>query len=132
MIQFSKAANVYFLVITFMQIIPAITISGGKPAMAFPLFSVVFVSMVKDAFEDYKRHINDKKENEINKTTQYDPETGQFEQTQWQRVRVGKIVKINEDEYIPADMLILNSSGPKGTCYVETKNLDGETNLKIK
>ena len=76
MIQFSKAANVYFLVITFMQIIPAITISGGKPAMAFPLFSVVFVSMVKDAFEDYKRHINDKKENEINKTTQYDPETG--------------------------------------------------------
>jgi magnesium-transporting ATPase (P-type) len=41
-------------------------------------------------------------------------------------------VKILEDEYIPADMLILNSSGPKGTCYVETKNLDGETNLKIK
>lgn len=29
-------------------------------------------------------------------------------------------------------MVILHSSDPKGTCYVETKNLDGETNLKMK
>jgi len=29
-------------------------------------------------------------------------------------------------------MLILASSMPKGICYVETKNLDGETNLKHK
>jgi len=28
--------------------------------------------------------------------------------------------------------LILSTSDEKGTCYVETKNLDGETNLKIK
>ena len=29
-------------------------------------------------------------------------------------------------------MIILNSSDPKGVCYVETKNLDGETNMKMK
>ena len=29
-------------------------------------------------------------------------------------------------------MILLNSSGPKGICYIETKNLDGETNLKYK
>lgn len=29
-------------------------------------------------------------------------------------------------------MVLLNSSGPKGICYIETKNLDGETNLKHK
>jgi phospholipid-transporting ATPase len=45
---------------------------------------------------------------------------------------VGNIVKISSDEYIPADVLILHSSDPKGVCYVETKNLDGETNLKLK
>ena len=29
-------------------------------------------------------------------------------------------------------MIILKSSVPKGICYIETKNLDGETNLKMK
>ena len=29
-------------------------------------------------------------------------------------------------------MVLINSSSPKGICYVETKNLDGETNLKHK
>jgi len=29
-------------------------------------------------------------------------------------------------------LILLNSSGKKGICYIETKNLDGETNLKHK
>jgi magnesium-transporting ATPase (P-type) len=41
-------------------------------------------------------------------------------------------VKIHENEYFPCDMVVLTSNLPKGICYVETKNLDGETNLKHK
>jgi magnesium-transporting ATPase (P-type) len=29
-------------------------------------------------------------------------------------------------------MIVLKTSLPKGICYVETKNLDGETNMKHK
>ena len=47
-------------------------------------------------------------------------------------MKVGQICKIKCDEYFPADMVLINSDDSKGICYVETKNLDGETNMKHK
>ena len=54
--QFSKMANVYFLFIMVLQIIPQISITGGQPAILLPLLFVCAVSAVKDLFEDIKRH----------------------------------------------------------------------------
>ncbi len=39
---------------------------------------------------------------------------------------------IQRDEYVPADIAILSTSHANQTCYVETLQLDGETNLKIR
>lgn len=47
-------------------------------------------------------------------------------------MQVGCIVKVVDNQFFPCDMLMLTSSLPKGIAYVETKNLDGETNLKHK
>ena len=99
--------------------------------MLLPLSFVVFISMIKDIFEDVKRHKTDNLENN-RKVNVGNPATGQFEQSTWMHVHVGRIVKVYCDEYFPCDLILLNSSAPKGICYIETKNLDGETNLKIK
>ena len=53
-----------------------------------------------------------------------------WKMTIWEDVRVGDIVKIKEDESFPADILICSTSEEENVAYVETKNLDGETNLK--
>lgn len=42
------------------------------------------------------------------------------------------MVRVDKDCYFPADLLLLSSTNDNGIAYVETMNLDGETNLKIK
>lgn len=56
-------ANLYFLVLTLMECIPAISDSNGVPVLALPLIFVIGVSMVKDIYEDYYRHKTDAEEN---------------------------------------------------------------------
>jgi phospholipid-transporting ATPase len=70
-------ANVYFLFIMVLQIIPQISITGGQPAILLPLLFVVAVSAIKDLFEDIKRHRADAQENN-RKALVADPKTGEF------------------------------------------------------
>jgi phospholipid-transporting ATPase len=89
------------------------------------------VSAVKDIFEDLKRHRADGVENS-RKVIKSNHETHHFVEDQWKNLRVGHIVQIKADEYFPADLVLIKSSNQSGLCYIETKNLDGETNLKHK
>ncbi|KAI0643994.1 phospholipid-translocating P-type ATPase [Trametes meyenii] len=53
-----------------------------------------------------------------------------WERTLWKKLEVGDIVLLRENEQVPADIVVLSTSDPDDMCYLETKNLDGETNLK--
>lgn len=48
----------------------------------------------------------------------------------WQNVRAGSIVQVMRDEFTPCDICVIYSPEKENSLYVETKNLDGETNLK--
>ena len=128
--QFRRYANCFFLAIGLLQQIPNVSPTGRYVTLV-PFMIILMLSALKEIVEDWKRHLADDKVNNA-ATSVFDEEKGQFQKVKWKDIRVGKIVKISNGEFFPADLIILSSSEPKGMCYIETSNLDGETNLKIR
>ncbi|URE36998.1 ATPase, class [Musa troglodytarum] len=125
--QFRRVANLYFLMISILSTTPISPVSPVTNVV--PLSLVLLVSLIKEAFEDWKRLEND---NSINNTA-VDVLQGQnWENMPWRKLQVGDIVRVKQDGFFPADLLFLASTNPDGVCYIETANLDGETNLKIR
>ncbi|XP_068140555.1 phospholipid-transporting ATPase VD isoform X1 [Drosophila tropicalis] len=126
--QFHRVANLYFIFIVLLNFVPEINAFGKEIAM-IPVIFVLGVTAVKDLFEDRRRRASDKR---INNTTcrVYDGETERYKKTKWQDLRVGDIVHLSNNETVPADILLLRTSDPHGVCYIDTCDLDGETNLK--
>lgn len=109
--------------------IPSISVTGGTPTILFPLAAVMLAVMVKDAVEEYYRYTKDKKENEREVEVLVD---NRFAIKTWETLRVGDVIKIRKNELIPCDSVVVKTSDPENKCFVETKGLDGETNLKLK
>ncbi|XP_042791625.1 phospholipid-transporting ATPase IB-like isoform X3 [Panthera leo] len=127
-LQFSKAANAFFLFITILQQIPDVS-PTGKYTTLLPLMIILTISGIKEIVEDYKRHMADRLVNTKNTIVFRENE---WKVIMWKEVKVGDIVKASNGQFLPADMVLISSSEPEATCYVATSNLDGETNLKIR
>uniref|UniRef100_A0A4W6FML3 Phospholipid-transporting ATPase n=1 Tax=Lates calcarifer TaxID=8187 RepID=A0A4W6FML3_LATCA len=103
--QFRRAANAFFLFIALLQQIPDVSPTGRWTTLV-PLLFILVVAAVKEVIEDLKVRAHN--------------------------VAVGEVVRAANGDHLPADLVILSSSEPQGMCYIETSNLDGETNLKIR
>ncbi|KAK8537546.1 hypothetical protein V6N13_096633 [Hibiscus sabdariffa] len=126
--QFRRVANFYFLVtgiLSFTALAPYSAVSA-----IVPLIIVIGATMIKEGVEDWRRKQQDNEVN--NRKTKVHRGDGNFDHTEWKNLRVGDIVKVEKDEFFPTDLLLLASSYDDAVCYVETMNLDGETNLKLK
>ncbi|KAF9352980.1 hypothetical protein BGX26_009240 [Mortierella sp. AD094] len=204
--QFRRVANMFFLFMAIIQLTPMFTV--GSPFLTvFPLCFVVGVTAIKDGFEDYKRHVEDRNFNQrlclrIKNVENYNYPTSdylaaqkkksifskgwnaithgfstgtkktsralklsekpsrdlpqmdlddlasnddpikadksasvvqpEFVKEQWANLRVGDFIMLKNNQAVPADAIILSTSEAEGSCFIETKDLDGETNLKTR
>ncbi|KAF9572155.1 hypothetical protein EC968_010241 [Mortierella alpina] len=212
--QFRRVANMFFLFMAIIQLTPIFTV--GSPFLTvFPLCFVVGVTAIKDGFEDYKRHVEDRNFNQrlclqlknvvnynyptaglraaqkdmgiiarVWNTLMHGLSTGtkksmralklakkpsrelpqmdlndlapmddddpnqqqngdgvdgakagpqpEFIKEQWHNLRVGDFIMLKNNQAVPADAIILSTSETEGSCFIETKDLDGETNLKTR
>ncbi|XP_011494339.1 PREDICTED: probable phospholipid-transporting ATPase VA isoform X2 [Ceratosolen solmsi marchali] len=123
-----RVANVYFIFIVLLNWVPAINAFGKEIAM-IPVVFVLGVTALKDFFEDRRRLASDKRVN--NSTCRvYFSEGDRYMKIPWKDVKVGDFVHLSNNEIVPAALLLLRSSDPQGFAYLDTCNLDGETNLK--
>jgi phospholipid-translocating ATPase len=149
--QFSKIANFYFLVVSILQMIPGLSTTGTFTTF-IPLMIFVGISMGKEGFDDLRRYRLDKEENnrfvsvlrpDVSQeergaeTVPADDASvankdGNWTAVKWQSVRVGDVIKLQRNEPIPADVVLLHAVGQDGVAHIETMALDGETNLKTK
>eukprot|EP00731_Ephydatia_muelleri_P016058 Em0009g482a len=126
--QFTRVANIYFLALVILQSIPQIS-SVPFYSTLVPLLAVLLVTAVKDGYDDIRRHVSDYR---INNRQALVLRNNRLEEIKWKEVRVGDVIKLRNDEFVTADLLLLSSSEPNSLVFIETAELDGETNLKVR
>eukprot|EP00736_Rhodelphis_marinus_P004197 Rmarinus@m.28948 len=132
--QFTRFANLYFLTVSVLQVFSGVSPTGKYNTLLALLF-VLTVTAIREAWEDYKRFLQDRQHN--NHSVQIlsagnETEPAGFVTKRWRDIIVGDIIKITNKEPLPCDIVVLSSSETEGIAYVETSGLDGETNLKIR
>ena len=61
--QYTNLANVYFLLMLILQLIPVVSISGGIPFYLPAIMVILTITGTLDAISDIKRHKSDNEEN---------------------------------------------------------------------
>ncbi|KAI6009970.1 hypothetical protein EDC04DRAFT_2771575 [Pisolithus marmoratus] len=136
--QFKFFFNLYFLLVALSQFIPHSRSVRFIFTYVAPLAFVLCVTMGKEAYDDYKRHLRDREANSQKYLTlvpplSHIPDSGPHTRSvPSSSLRVGDLVILEKNQRVPADMVLLRTSDPSGTCFIRTDQLDGETDWKLR
>ncbi len=110
-------------IIGCIKILSTITITSALT----PIFIVIGIGLIMDLIEELKRYRNDLETNN-SKTKIY--KNKKFIKKEWRNIKIGNLIKVKKDEIVPADLFVVCSSNKEGNFFLQTSNLDGETNIK--
>ncbi|KAM8764541.1 phospholipid-transporting ATPase IK-like [Rhynchonycteris naso] len=127
--QLRRMSNLYFLFIILLQALFPVISTIPWFTLFTPLICLIIIRAIRNLVDDIGRHRSDKSIN--NRPCQM--LVGEsFLFKKWKDLYVGDLVCLRNDNMVPADMLLLASTEPSSLCYVETADIDGETNLKYR
>ncbi|KAJ9059424.1 putative aminophospholipid-translocase, variant 3 [Entomophthora muscae] len=136
--QFKYFFNLYFLLVALSQFFPYTRI-GYLVTYVGPLVFVLLITIGKEAYDDYQRYLRDRVANS-QRFTKINPHSSETEDEESSslfeeivpsaQIKVGDLIVLSKDQRVPADMVLLWTSDPSGTCFIRTDQLDGETDWK--
>ncbi|KAE9407075.1 protein transporter [Gymnopus androsaceus JB14] len=129
--QFKFFFNLYFLLVALSQFIPALKI-GFIATYIAPLAFVLSITIGKEAYDDYKRNLRDREANGQKYLVVDGDGPLSTKALPSSSLLVGHLVKLVKNSRVPADMVLLWTADPAGTCFVRTDQLDGETDWKMR
>jgi len=146
--QFRRLGNLYFLICGMLMLIGETDLNlYESPTSAWStlgtLAAVLTVQLIIEATDDCKRAAKDRVTNSqlvlrvqakpVDEDDVADATRTQLKETQWADLGTGDVIVVRKDESFPADVVILTSAfAEEGEFYIETKNIDGETALKLR
>ncbi|XP_054984045.1 probable phospholipid-transporting ATPase IIB isoform X2 [Sorex araneus] len=126
--QFKFFLNLYFLVVSCSQFVPALKI-GYLYTYWAPLGFVLAVTITREAIDEFRRFQRDK---EVNSQLYSKLTVRGKVQVQSSDIQVGDLIIVEKNQRIPSDMVFLRTSEKAGSCFIRTDQLDGETDWKLK
>lgn len=126
--EFKFFFNLFFLLIALSQFIEPLRV-GFLFTYVAPLVMVLAITMIKEAIDDFARFRRDKA---INLACYRVFEKGVWKDLYSKNLKVGHLVKVNQNERVPADLICCYTTEPKGTVFIRTDQLDGETDWKLR
>ena len=126
--QYKVFSNFYFLFIALTQLYEPFKI-GFAVTYFGPLAMVTLLSFLKEVWDEYKRKVKD---NELNAEKYILLHQGKDSKIRSDQIKVGDILRLEKNQRVPADLILLQTSDPSGTVFVRTDQLDGETDWKVR
>ncbi|KAK2952572.1 phospholipid-transporting P-type ATPase [Blattamonas nauphoetae] len=124
--QFRSFYSIYFIIIGIIQIFPIFTTVNWATTWG-PIIAIFLISAIKELIDDLIRHHNDRKFNSRIVDVYRD---SQWTQIPSKDIKVGDLVRIQSGEEAPCDLLLVQSSQPNAPSYIQTTNIDGESDFK--
>ena len=134
--QFKQFGNFFYLIMSISQFFPDLKV-GFLFTYISPLAFVVFVSMIKELYDDINRRIQDKKTNSTQITVLVPSQNRKNVETIKKNASdllVGDIIELKKNSRVPADIVILKTftESNDNQAFIRTDQLDGETDWKLR